>query len=102
MASSNKYRDGQDYFSEFNKEKIRDNPGGKIKKTELIEEFKQWYISHFNKSIPKGIELYEFMDKEDINIGTEFADFELSILTAKDTFTKLWNMNEEGCYDLFL
>ena len=64
MASSNKYRDGQDYFSEFNKEKIRENPGGKIKKTELIEEFKQWYISHFNKSIPKGIELYEYMDKK--------------------------------------
>ena len=64
MASSNKYRDGQDYFSEFNKEKIRENHGGKIKKTELIEEFKQWYISHFNKSIPKGIELYEYMDKK--------------------------------------
>ncbi len=64
LASSNKYRDGQDYFSEFNKDKIRENIGGKIKKTELIEEFKQWYISHFNKSIPKGIELYEFMDKK--------------------------------------
>ena len=58
LASSNKYRDGQD------KDKIRENIGGEIKKTELIEEFKQWYISHFNKSIPKGIELYEFMDKK--------------------------------------
>ena len=42
-ASSNKYRNTQDYLSEFLRDKIR--PADEetyIKKTEVYEEFKKW------------------------------------------------------------
>ena len=64
MASSDKYRERQDYFAGFAKEKIKTQTGSKIKKTELIETFKQWYSSNYgSKRMPAGKEVYEFMDK---------------------------------------
>ena len=64
-ASSNKYRNTQDYLSEFLRDKIR--PGDEdtyIKKTEVYEEFKKWYIVQHGKNIPKGNELYDYMTKK--------------------------------------
>jgi len=63
MGSSDQYREGQDYLTEFCKEKIKQVPGGKIKKTELWEVFKQWYIINYGRGLPKARELNEFMDK---------------------------------------
>ena len=63
MASSDQYREGQDYLAEFIKEKIKNVKGGKIKKTELWEVFKQWYNTNYGKGLPKARELNEFMDK---------------------------------------
>jgi len=64
MASSEQYRDRQDYFSGFAKDKIRSNPGEKIKKTELLQTFKEWYSTNYgSKGMPPGKEIYEFMDK---------------------------------------
>jgi len=62
LASGDQYREGQDYFSAFVKEKIQKQVGGKIKKTELMETFKQWYTVQFGRGVPKGRELHEFMD----------------------------------------
>ena len=64
MASSDQYREGQDYLAEFCKEKIKKVSGGKIKKTELVEVFKQWFTINYGKGIPKAREIYEFMDKK--------------------------------------
>ena len=36
MASSEEYRERQDYFTGFAKDKIRSKPGEKIKKSELV------------------------------------------------------------------
>jgi len=64
-ASSQKYRLGQDYLSEFARDKIKMQQGGRgIKKTELYETFKQWYVRGHGRDVPKGAELYEFMDKK--------------------------------------
>lgn len=63
LASSNQYREGQDYLAEFAKDKIEKKPGSKIKKTELQEAFKQWYLVNYGRTIPKVKELHEFMDK---------------------------------------
>lgn len=63
LASSNQYREGQDYLAEFAKDKIQKKPGNKIKKTELQETFKQWYLINYGRNIPKVKELHEFMDK---------------------------------------
>lgn len=64
-ASSQKYRLGQDYLSEFARDKIKMQQGGRgIKKTELYETFKQWYVRGHGRDVPKGAEVYEFMDKK--------------------------------------
>ena len=63
MGSSDQYREGQDYLTEFCKEKIKLVKGGKIKKTELWEVFKQWYIINYGRGLPKARELTDFMDK---------------------------------------
>ena len=63
MASSDQYREGQDYLAEFAKDKIVKKEGDKIKKTELLETFKQWYTAHYGRGVPIGREVYEFMDK---------------------------------------
>ena len=63
MANSDKHREGQDYFTGFSKDKLKKKEGACVKKTELYEEFKKWYIQNYGKDIPKGKELNEFMDK---------------------------------------
>ena len=64
LAASDRYRNGQDYLSEFAKEKIMRIKGGKIIKSELMEEFKKWYtLSYGRGNIPQAKEVYEFMDK---------------------------------------
>ena len=63
LASSEEYREGQDYLAEFVKEKIKKVDGGKIKKTELWEVFKQWYTINYDKGLPKAREINDFMDK---------------------------------------
>ena len=63
MANSDKHREGQDFFAGFAKDKLKKKEGDCVKKTELYEEFKKWYIQNYGKDIPKGKELNEFMDK---------------------------------------
>ena len=50
-------------MAEFAKDKIEKKPGNKIKKTELQETFKQWYMINYGRNTPKVRELHEFMDK---------------------------------------
>lgn len=63
LSSSNTYRNGQDYLSEFIKDRIIKKEGGRIKKTELSQEFKNWYTTNIGKNMPKTKELFEFMEK---------------------------------------
>lgn len=66
LAASNEYRKGQDYLMEFKTDKIEkiNDPTCKIKKNEVYAEFKIWYQETYGKSVPKGKELYEFLDKK--------------------------------------
>jgi P4 family phage/plasmid primase-like protien len=65
-ASSNKYRHGQDHLAGFVEEKVF-KTGDKtdfIKKSDLASEFKLWFQeSQGLRKAPKGLELYEYMDK---------------------------------------
>jgi len=63
LSSSDVYRDGQDYLSEFAKDKIIKIQNGRIKKQELVETFKQWYTINYGRAIPKAKEVYDFIDK---------------------------------------
>jgi len=70
--SSNKYRNSQDYLSEFVRDKIKICAGvndktGKaydVKRDEINQEFKEWYGNNYDKNIPKFQELHEYMDKK--------------------------------------
>lgn len=67
LEASNKYRKGQDHISAFISENIMKtgNPADKVKKGELTAQFKQWFIdSQGSRRIPKGQELYDYMDKK--------------------------------------
>ena len=63
-ASSSSYRNTQDYYSEFVFDKVKKTAGGKIKETSLYEVFKIWFQLHHGKNVPKGRDLFEFMNKK--------------------------------------
>ena len=64
LEASNEYRESKDYLSLFVKEKIIQEEGRFIKQTELQETFKIWYSTTFDKNIPKGKELFDYIDKK--------------------------------------
>jgi P4 family phage/plasmid primase-like protien len=65
LEESNNYRRGQDHISGFVSEMIESKPGSKIMRKELFEEFKTWFTeTHGSRKIPKGMELYDYMDKK--------------------------------------
>jgi P4 family phage/plasmid primase-like protien len=63
MASSNQYREGQDYLTEFVKDRVVRKQGEKIKKTELSQTFKEWYVENYGRNVPKIKELHDYMEK---------------------------------------
>ena len=62
MASGSNYRDGQDYLTEFAKEKIVKCTDSKIQKSELIQTFREWYLTNYGGAIPKAREIYDYMN----------------------------------------
>ena len=64
VASSESYRNSQDYINEFIRDKIRKVDGHYVKKTEMYESFKIWYIEHYDRNVPRGNEIYEVFDKK--------------------------------------
>jgi len=63
IDSSGNYRNTQDYFSDFVNDKVKLSKGDKIKETSLYETFKGWYQLHHGKKIPKGRDLFDYMNK---------------------------------------
>jgi P4 family phage/plasmid primase-like protien len=64
MSTSDKHRESQDYLAGFVKENVRQKEGSVIKKTNMMESFKVWYIQNYGKgSLPKGKEITEYMNK---------------------------------------
>jgi phage/plasmid-associated DNA primase len=64
LAKSNEYRQSQDYISEFIRDRVVREAGGKIKKMELNNEFSIWYLSNYGGRGPSPKDLHEYMDKE--------------------------------------
>lgn len=64
MKSSYKYREEQDYITQFCGEFIVKDDIGTLKKTELYEEFKMWYTQTYGtKDCPKPKDLYKHINK---------------------------------------
>ena len=68
VQKSGQYRQGQDYLAEFVTERIEAQEGEKIQKGEVYSEFKQWYNMQYGRKVPQGKELYDFLDKKNVNI----------------------------------
>ena len=65
VASTVKYRHGQDHISAFVKDRIIKVPGKSLRKTGVWEDFKLWMQQNQGGcKLPKGTELYEYMDKK--------------------------------------
>jgi len=63
LASSNSYRESQDYIAEFIRDKIIVDATGRISKTELSSEFSIWYQSTYGKGGPSPKDVQSYMDK---------------------------------------
>ena len=67
LEASKNYRSGQDHISAFILEKIRktNNTKQSIKRRSILTEFTEWFKQeHGSRKIPKGEELYEYMNKK--------------------------------------
>ena len=64
LRASKKKREENDYLAAFVKDIIHRKEGKNLKKTELLEAFKLWYLENNpgSKSIPKGKEITEYMN----------------------------------------
>lgn len=66
LEASKKYRELQDHIAGFVSEMVikTGDPRDKVTKSELSNEFKMWFQEcQGNRKPPKGIELYDYMDK---------------------------------------
>lgn len=63
IASSDKYREGQDYFLEFVKENIEPYEGSRLQKTALGPKFRFWFKENHGAGAPKSKDLWDFMEK---------------------------------------
>jgi len=61
--STNKYKEREDHIAEFIRDKIVQEPTGKITKSELSQEFTIWFQSSYGRVIPPIKEVQECMDK---------------------------------------
>jgi P4 family phage/plasmid primase-like protien len=64
LRASKKKREDNDYLAGFVRDKVRRKDGNTIKKTELLQEFKIWYLASNpgSKTIPKGKEIIDYMN----------------------------------------
>tara|TARA_B100000927_G_scaffold291713_1_gene296017 strand:- start:5226 stop:7979 length:2754 start_codon:yes stop_codon:yes gene_type:complete len=63
MAASQKYKEQQDHMSAFIKERIQKHETGVIKKSDVKQEFEDWYTNLYSGKVPSGKELYEYLSK---------------------------------------
>jgi hypothetical protein len=63
LAASNKYRESQDYISEFIRDNITRDPNGKVQKTEINSHFNNWYQSTYGRGSVSPKDVHEYLDK---------------------------------------
>ena len=64
LAASQKYKMQQDYFAQFLDERIIPDQNGSIKRKDMAVEFSEWYIELYGGKVPKGKDLYDFMESK--------------------------------------
>ena len=63
---TDKYRNGEDFFASFISEKILYDAGSSctVKKSELHQEFQEWYRQNVDNRVPSSKNLYNLMDNK--------------------------------------
>jgi len=86
LSASKNYRDKQDYFTKFMKEKIELDVDSYTQKRDVNEEFRQWFLANEGKDVPKGKELYDFLEKRfgKYNRRTGWKGFRIIYETCSD------------------
>ncbi len=64
LASSQRYKQQQDYFTAFFDEMIVPCEKSKMSRTAVKEEFERWYTDLYRGAAPQGKDLYDFLDKK--------------------------------------
>lgn len=64
MASSERYKEDQDSYTEFIKERIVKSDNSVIKKTDLKQEFEEWFNELYSVKLPSGKEIYNNISKK--------------------------------------
>ena len=64
LSKTKEYRQSQDYLSEFIRDRVVKDSDGRIRKTELNNEFSIWYASNHGGKTPSPRDLHEHMNKE--------------------------------------
>ena len=64
LAASQKYKMQQDYFAQFFEERIVTTEGSTIKRKDMYTEFIEWYTELYGGKVPKGKDLYDFMESK--------------------------------------
>ena len=64
LAPSKKYRESQDYLAKFISDKIKksSDPKKKISKTNIVNEFKEWWKREYSRKSPKAQELVDYLN----------------------------------------
>ena len=63
LSASNEYRARQDYLAEFVRDKVVKDMSGTVRKSQLTDEFKLWYVTNYGTRNPSPKDLHEYMDK---------------------------------------
>ena len=78
MASSNRYKQQQDFFTAFFDEKIVKCEQGSIRRTAVKEEFERWYNDLYRGAAPQGKDLYDFLTKRmGKPVGSRWKGFQI-------------------------
>ena len=65
LEASNKYRESQDHVAQFIGERVSRRSGSRVRKEQISEEFKLWFITNCGKQKqPSPKQVYEYMDRE--------------------------------------
>ena len=65
LEASTKYRESQDHVAQFIGERVSRRSGSRVRKEQISEEFKLWFITNCGKQKqPSPKQVYEYMDRE--------------------------------------
>ena len=67
-------------------------------RNDIIQHYKNVYTKDKSNGYPLIQGMYKIAEKHNIYIDHELADFELCVLSAKDTFISLWDVTPEQFY----